>query len=61
MPISDEVIINASRMNRILDFDEVSGILVCEAGAIHQILMSGCVIETTLCPWIGSWHLSNRW
>ncbi len=34
----DEVIVNFSRMNKIIDFDESYGILTCEAGCILQDL-----------------------
>ena len=33
-PVFDEVIVNFSRMNKIIDFDESYGILTCEAGCI---------------------------
>ncbi|ETO13538.1 hypothetical protein RFI_23834 [Reticulomyxa filosa] len=36
VPVFDEVIINLSRMNNILSFDEQSGILQCEAGVILE-------------------------
>ena len=38
MPIFDEIVVSTSRMNRILDFDEVSGVLVCESGCVLQDL-----------------------
>ena len=38
MPIFDEIVVSTSRMNKILEFDEVSGILVCEAGCVLQDL-----------------------
>ncbi|CAH1437215.1 unnamed protein product [Lactuca virosa] len=40
VPVFDEVIINTRRMNNIISFDEVSGVLVCEAGCILENLMS---------------------
>ncbi|XP_010531060.1 PREDICTED: D-2-hydroxyglutarate dehydrogenase, mitochondrial [Tarenaya hassleriana] len=40
VPVFDEVIINVSLMNKVLSFDEVSGILVCEAGCILENLVS---------------------
>lgn len=40
VPVFDEVIINVGSMNKILSFDEVSGILVCEAGCILENLIS---------------------
>ena len=38
VPVFDEIVINMSRMNQIRNFDEVSGILVVDAG---------CILETT--------------
>ncbi|KAG9451727.1 hypothetical protein H6P81_004631 [Aristolochia fimbriata] len=38
VPVFDEVIINLSSMNNTISFDEVSGILVCEAGCILENL-----------------------
>ncbi|CAI9259350.1 unnamed protein product [Lactuca saligna] len=40
VPVFDEVIINTQRMNNIISFDEVSGVLVCEAGCILENLIS---------------------
>ncbi|RZC53515.1 hypothetical protein C5167_012364 [Papaver somniferum] len=40
VPVFDEVIINLGSMNTIISFDEVSGILVCEAGCILENLDS---------------------
>ncbi len=37
VPVFDEIVINMSRMNQILDFDEVSGTLVAEAGCILEV------------------------
>ena len=36
VPVFDEIVINTSRMNKILSFDEVSGVLVVEAGCILE-------------------------
>ena len=36
VPVFDEIILNTSRMNEILSFDEISGILICESGCILQ-------------------------
>lgn len=36
VPVFDEIVINLSRMNKIRDFDEVSGILVADAGVILE-------------------------
>ena len=38
VPVHDEVIMNTSRMNRILDFDESYGIVSAEAGCILRTL-----------------------
>ncbi|BBM97114.1 (R)-2-hydroxyglutarate---pyruvate transhydrogenase [Marchantia polymorpha subsp. ruderalis] len=38
VPVFDEVILNLGAMNKILNFDEASGILVCEAGCILESL-----------------------
>ncbi|XP_024970446.1 D-2-hydroxyglutarate dehydrogenase, mitochondrial isoform X3 [Cynara cardunculus var. scolymus] len=40
VPVFDEVIINTRRMNRIISFDKVSGVLVCDAGCILENLIS---------------------
>lgn len=40
VPVFDEVIVNTSSMNKIISFDKVSGILVCEAGCILENLES---------------------
>ena len=38
VPLFDEIVVSMSRMNKVLDFDEVSGIVVCEAGCVLQDL-----------------------
>jgi FAD/FMN-containing dehydrogenase len=38
VPLFDEVVVSLSRMNKVLDFDQVSGIVVCEAGCVLQDL-----------------------
>ncbi|GMH24566.1 hypothetical protein Nepgr_026409 [Nepenthes gracilis] len=38
VPVFNEVIINLGLMNKILSFDQVSGVLVCEAGCILENL-----------------------
>ncbi|XP_024541955.1 D-2-hydroxyglutarate dehydrogenase, mitochondrial [Selaginella moellendorffii] len=38
VPVFDEVIVNLGAMNSIISFDEVSGILICEAGCILETL-----------------------
>jgi FAD/FMN-containing dehydrogenase len=37
VPVFDEIVINLSRMNKIHSFDEVSGILVADAGVILEV------------------------
>ena len=38
VPLFDEVIVSFSRMNQVLEFDPVSGIVVCEPGCVLQDL-----------------------
>ncbi|RDX88084.1 D-2-hydroxyglutarate dehydrogenase, mitochondrial, partial [Mucuna pruriens] len=40
VPVFDEVIVNLGSMNKVIFFDKVSGILVCEAGCILENIMS---------------------
>ncbi|KAL8240529.1 hypothetical protein R6Q59_013884 [Mikania micrantha] len=40
VPVFDEIIVNTRRMNSIISFDKVSGVLVCEAGCILENLIS---------------------
>ncbi|KAM7196031.1 D-lactate dehydrogenase [Naviculisporaceae sp. PSN 640] len=37
VPVFDEIVINMGRMNKIIDFDEVGGTLVAEAGCILEV------------------------
>jgi len=37
VPVFDEIVLNLGRMNQIIDFDEVSGTLVVEAGVILEV------------------------
>ncbi|KAL2164668.1 hypothetical protein VTH06DRAFT_3885 [Thermothelomyces fergusii] len=37
VPVFDEIVVNMGRMNKILEFDEVSGTLVAEAGCILEV------------------------
>ena len=37
VPVFDEIVLSTSRMNKILEFDEVSGTLVVEAGCILEV------------------------
>lgn len=38
VPVFDEVVVNMSKMNKVISFDKASGALVCEAGCILQSL-----------------------
>ncbi|KAG7670602.1 hypothetical protein Ndes2526A_g00376 [Nannochloris sp. 'desiccata'] len=38
VPLFDEIIINTSAMNKIVDFDPISGVLTCQAGCILEAL-----------------------
>lgn len=38
VPVHDEIVVSTSSMNSVLSFDEVSGILVCEAGCVLENL-----------------------
>lgn len=38
VPVFDEIVVSTSRMNRIRSFDEVSGILVVDAGCILEVV-----------------------
>ncbi|ETI34678.1 hypothetical protein F443_18861 [Phytophthora nicotianae P1569] len=38
VPVYDEIVLSTSSMNSVISFDEVSGILVCEAGCILENL-----------------------
>ncbi|CAG7727291.1 unnamed protein product [Allacma fusca] len=38
IPVFDEIILSTSQMNKIISFDEISGVLVCEAGCILDTL-----------------------
>eukprot|EP00644_Phytophthora_capsici_P005305 jgi/Phyca11/531619/estExt2_fgenesh1_pg.C_PHYCAscaffold_10270 len=38
VPVYDEIVLSTSSMNNVVSFDEVSGILVCEAGCILENL-----------------------
>jgi len=38
VPLHDEVIISTSLMNNVISFDDISGILMCEAGCILEVL-----------------------
>jgi len=37
VPVFDEIVISMGRMNRVLSFDEISGVLVAEAGCILEV------------------------
>ncbi len=38
MPVADEVILSTTRMTRVRQLDEASGVLVCEAGCVLESL-----------------------
>jgi len=38
VPVHDEIILSMSKMNKVLSFDPVSGVLTCEAGCVLQTL-----------------------
>ncbi|XLR47930.1 hypothetical protein HN51_032156, partial [Arachis hypogaea] len=40
VPVFDEVVVSLSAMSKIISFDKVSGILVCEAGYILENIIS---------------------
>ncbi|CEG49635.1 d-2-hydroxyglutarate mitochondrial precursor [Plasmopara halstedii] len=40
VPVYDEIVLSMSSMNNVISFDEVSGVLVCEAGCILENLDS---------------------
>ena len=37
IPISDEVVLSLERMDSILDFNEGTGVLTCQAGCVLQV------------------------
>ena len=38
VPVFDEIIVNLQKMNKVIDFNEVSSVLTCEAGCILEKL-----------------------
>ncbi|KAG0470797.1 hypothetical protein HPP92_017497 [Vanilla planifolia] len=50
VPVYDEVIINLSSMNKIVSFDKVNGILICEAGCILENLNTFLANEGFMMP-----------
>ncbi|KAL1880670.1 D-lactate ferricytochrome c oxidoreductase [Diaporthe australafricana] len=38
VPVFDEIVINMSRMNKVRSFDEVSGVLTADAGAVLEVV-----------------------
>ena len=40
VPVSDEVVLSLSRMNRVLNLDEHAGNLICEAGCVLETLQT---------------------
>ncbi|KAK9136290.1 hypothetical protein Syun_015620 [Stephania yunnanensis] len=50
VPVFDEVIVNLGSMDKIISFDKVSGILVCEAGSILENLDAFLANEGFIMP-----------
>lgn len=50
VPVFDEIVLSTSAMNRVLDFDAVSGILVCEAGCVLENLDNYVAKEGYMMP-----------
>lgn len=50
VPVFDEIVINMSRMNKIRDFDEVSGTLVVDAGCILEVVDHFLAEKTHIFP-----------
>ena len=40
--MNDEIILSLTRMNKVVDFDDLGGVLVCEAGCILETLETYC-------------------
>ncbi len=38
VPLYDEIVISTKKMNKVLDFDPLNGVLVCEAGCVLEYL-----------------------
>eukprot|EP00127_Corallochytrium_limacisporum_P001355 Clim_evm11s53 gene=Clim_evmTU11s53 len=38
VPVHDEIVLTMNRMNHIIDFDEVNGVVTCEAGCVLQVM-----------------------
>jgi FAD/FMN-containing dehydrogenase len=66
VPVFDEVVVNTSRMNDIISFDEASGILVCEAGCVLEgldnwlaergFMMPLDLGAKGLCEFVSTWY-----
>jgi len=50
VPVYDEVILNLSGLNKIRAFDEVSGVLTCDAGCILETLDGHCAEKGYIMP-----------
>lgn len=38
VPLNDEIVISTKKLNKIIDFDPITGILTCESGCILEVL-----------------------
>ncbi|TYZ64352.1 hypothetical protein PybrP1_000264 [[Pythium] brassicae (nom. inval.)] len=50
VPVFDEIVLSTAAMNSVLDFDAVSGILVCEAGCVLETLDTYVAKEGYMMP-----------
>ena len=38
VPVHDEVVLSLGNMNKVVEFDEVAGVVTCEAGCVLEVL-----------------------
>ena len=38
VPVFDEIVVSTKKMQKIIDFDEDSGIITCQAGCVLEVL-----------------------
>lgn len=38
VPVFDEIVVSTKKMQKIIDFDEESGIITCQAGCVLEVL-----------------------
>ncbi|XP_050540677.1 D-2-hydroxyglutarate dehydrogenase, mitochondrial-like isoform X2 [Daktulosphaira vitifoliae] len=50
VPVFDEIILSTSAMNKIISFDKLSGVLVCQAGCVLENLMNYVQNEGFIMP-----------